>query len=123
MKRKIYIILGILFMLGYSSCKKDDTVNFEPVPSPFSAQAEAGSNLSSQGGTVSITIKAGTTGWWVEIPADAPWCSVAKKYGSGDFSLPVTIQGNKTGSDRNTTLILHPTFNQQTITINITQTK
>ena len=123
MKSKIYIILGILFMLVYSSCKKDDNVNFEPVPSTFSAQAQGITTIGISGGNVSIAITAGTTGWWVEIPADATWCSVSKKYGSGDFSLPVTIQVNKTGTDRQTNLIIHPTFSQQPTTINITQTR
>lgn len=123
MKSKIYIILGILFMLVYSSCEKDDNINFEPVPSTFSAQAQGTTTLGTSGGTVSIAITAGTIGWWVEIPAEATWCTVTKKYGSGDLTLPVTIQGNKSGTDRQTNLIIHPTFDQQPVTINITQTK
>lgn len=123
MKRNIYIILGILFMLIYSSCEKDDNINYKPVPSTFSAQTQGTTTLSSQGGTVSIAITAGTIGWWVEIPVDANWCTVSKTYGSGDYTLPVTIKANQTGTDRQTNLIVHPTFNQQPVTINFTQTK
>lgn len=123
MKRFFSLLLfSFLLSLG-TGCKKDNNINYKPVPSPFSASPETPGKVAASGATINITIKAGTDGWILKIPSTSPWCTSGRIYGSGDFILPIKIAPNTTGQERSTEIILAPTFDQKPVAIIITQEK
>ena len=123
MKKYICKFLAILCLCSLFSCSKDDNVNYEPAPSPFSANIDGSGNIGAAGGTVNILITAGTDGWTVSIPTTSPWCTSSKVYGSGDYILPVKIAVNTTGLERTTLVTLTPTFKLDPVNVLITQAK
>lgn len=87
---------------------------------PFSANLETNASFPAAGAAGKIIIKAGTDGWWVTMPA-TDCCVINKKFGSGDYSLPLTIKANNSGAARSVTVTIHPTFDLAPVDITITQ--
>ncbi|ANH83559.1 hypothetical protein A8C56_23600 [Niabella ginsenosidivorans] len=122
--KKIYsLFFTLAIVLSFFACKKDKNINYKPVASPFSAQLETTESVAADGATVNVIIKAGTDGWWVQIPSSAPWCTTTRPYGSGDFTLPVKIAANTSGAERAVDVILNPTFQLPPVTVTIHQAK
>ncbi|MGJ7032703.1 BACON domain-containing protein [Niabella hirudinis] len=120
--KKIYTLFFIVAIAGnFFSCKKDKNINYKPVAAPFSAALETPGVVAAAGATINVIINAGTDGWRVQIPASAPWCTTTRPYGSGDFTLPVKIAANTSGSGRTVDIVLTPTFDQPPVTITINQ--
>lgn len=115
-------LLGVICMvLLMGSCKKENLPN-RPEPSAFDVILEGESSLPSIGGTVHLSIEAGSNGWWIEVPDESKsWCKVSKIYGSGDYSVPVLFEVNRTGQPRSVMIRVNPTFGLEPITVSIKQ--
>lgn len=122
MRRNIqYINTAIIIILVtiFCSCEKQN-IPVKPSPSDFSAVLKNNTTFSAAGGKDSIVVKGGTDGWWVTIP-DNDWVVITKRFGSGDFNLPVTVKPNTTNLAREMTVIINPTFNLPPVSIKVTQ--
>ncbi|WP_316749712.1 BACON domain-containing protein [Pedobacter gandavensis] len=119
---KLKVLLFVM-LIGLSfSCKKEN-ISPKPEPTPFSATLESGvTTLPAAGGKLNIKISAGADGWWITSP-QIDWLTITRIYGSGDFTLPVTVKPNTSGLARTVTIKVNPTFNLQAVTFNITQDK
>lgn len=120
-KNKNWFSFSILMLcFGWMACSKQD-MPVKPEPSAFSASMENGvTNFGATGGSGNIVVSGGTNGWWVTVPSNN-WCVITKTYGSGDFKIPVTIRPNTTGSPREITVTIHPTFGLPPVSIKLTQ--
>lgn len=110
-----------------SSCsEEDESVNYKPVPSPFSVQVNGTTTVGAAATTITATIAAGTNGWWVDVPTGS-WCGFNSAvtsyaiYGSGDKTVTIYVAANKTGETRTQTVTFHPTFKLDPVAITITQ--
>ena len=111
-----FFVLGLVF----GACRKEE-LPVKPEPSAFLAAVENNTtNFPAAGGTANILVSGGTNGWWVTVPSNN-WCVITKTYGSGDFKIPVTIKANGTGSPREITVTVHPTFNLPPVAIKLVQ--
>lgn len=121
LKKKTWFCFHMLLLsLVWSACSKQD-LPVKPAPSAFAAVMENGTtSFPAAGGTGNIVVSGGTNGWWVTMPSNN-WCVISKTYGSGDFKIPVTIKPNTTGSPREITVTVHPTFNLSPVDIRLTQ--
>lgn len=118
-KNRLLLIM-VMVVAVLASCKKQD-LPVKPQPSPFAAMMENNAtNFPAGGGAANIIVSGGTDGWWVMMPSNN-WCNITKVYGSGDFKIPVTIKPNTTGTVREITVKISPTFNLQPVTIKLTQ--
>lgn len=122
MKHYIYILSVVFLIASTWSCSDD--MPAPPVPSGFNIQLEQNSNtVEADGATLNLTISAGANGWWITQPTDSEWCVIAKKFGSGDYTLPIKIGKNTTGKERSIAITVHPTFNLEPIDLIINQNK
>ena len=112
----------IVSLIIFYSCKKQN-LPVKPSPSDFSAVLKNNTTFSAAGGKDTIVVKGGTDGWWVTIPDNNDWVIITKRFGSGDFNLPVTVKPNTTNMTRETTVNINPTFNLPPVSIKVTQTK
>lgn len=120
-KHKFRFLL-IFFVLGLvlGACRKEE-LPVKPEPSPFSVTVENNTTtFPATGGTANLVVNGGTDGWWVTAPTNN-WCVIAKTYGSGDFKIPVTIKPNASGSQREITVTVHPTFNLPPVAVKLMQ--
>lgn len=117
MKKFLYLFSLTLFIGFFASCTEDDGAVY-PTPSAFSVSPTT-SSVDVVGGTIEVVIKAGNLGWSIDTPET--WCKVSKKYGSGDATVVLTIESNDTDAPRNGTVIIQPTFDQEPISISISQ--
>ncbi len=125
MRRKSQYInaaMVIVSLIIFYSCKKQN-LPVKPSSSDFSAMLKMNSAFPPIGGKDTIVVKGGTNGWWVTIPDNNDWVIITKRFGSGDFNLPVTVKPNTTNMTRETTVIINPTFNLPPVSIKVTQTK
>ncbi|CAL1519689.1 BACON domain-containing protein [Chitinophaga sp. MM2321] len=108
--RTISTLFIMAIIIVFSSCRKDE-MPAKPQPSPFTASIDGSTTFPATGGTANIVISAGADGWWVTVPAtEKSWCVIKKIYGSGDFTVPVTIAENTTGTARRVAVTVSPTF-------------
>lgn len=124
MRRNSNYINGAIFLVLIAvmiSCKKQN-IPVKPEPSEFSAMLKGNSLFPASGGVDTIIVHGNTDGWWVTIP-DNNWVVISKKYGSGEFKLPVTIKPNNTGSDRELSVQINPTFGLPPVAIQLKQSK
>ena len=112
----------LVSLIIFYSCKKQN-LPVKPSSSDFSAMLKMNSTLPAIGGKDTIVVKGGTNGWWVTIPDNNDWMIITKRFGSGDFNLPVTVKPNTTNMTRETTVIINPTFNLPPVSIKVTQAK
>jgi len=118
MKNVKYIMILLIFVLGISCEKEDPNV---PKSSPFNVVASA-TTIGSEGGTITFTITAGSDGWWITYPNGTPaWLSITRMFGSGNYSLPIIVKPNITGTVRNIGISINPTFGLEPVTIIVTQ--
>lgn len=118
MKNIKYIAVLLIFILCISCAKEDPNI---PKPSPFKVVAST-TALGSEGGSITFNITAGSDGWWITYPNGTPtWLSISRMFGSGDFSLPVVVQPNKTGVARTVSISVNPTFGLDPVLITVTQ--
>jgi len=119
---KLNILLFVMTIGLMLSCKKQDSFP-KPQPSTFTATLEgAVTSVPATGGKVNIVIRAGADGWWVSTE-QASLLTIGRTYGSGDFTLPITIKANTSGVSRVISLKVNPTFNLPAVTFNINQEK
>lgn len=117
--KRILLMLSII-VGGMTACTKQNLPS-KPEPSAFSAALENNTTtFPASGGTATIVINGGTNGWWVTMPLN-DWCVITKKYGSGDFKLPVAIKPNTTGASRSIQVQINPTFNLPPVNITLPQ--
>jgi Putative binding domain, N-terminal len=117
--KNIQYLLTLLFFILCISCTKEDP-NI-PKPSPFKVVAST-TSIGSEGGTITFSITAGRDGWWITYPNGTPtWLSISRIFGSGDYTLPVVVQPNKTGTSRNISISVNPTFGLAPVPIIVTQ--
>lgn len=109
----------ISFVALFGSCKKQN-LPAKPEPSAFSAALKNNGIFTAAGGKDTIVVNGGTNGWWITMP-DNDWVVIAKRYGSAEFSLPVTVKPNTTGVAREITITINPTFNLPPVAIKLTQ--
>jgi hypothetical protein len=117
MKTYINFFTALLVLVFFSCDKWEDP--YKPVPSKFTVTASA-TTVAATGGTVNLTIVAGSDGWWVTIPTGA-WVSTTRLYGAGDYTLTFTFKANTSGVPRTVNIVVSPTFNLDPVTISITQ--
>jgi len=117
---KIFFIA--IVCIAFTACDNWVDPNI-PVSTPFSVSFEGGNTIDAAGGTLNVTITAGTNGWWIEIPSESTWCTVDRMLGSGDRVLVVRATVNETDADRQVVITINPTFNLPPQTITIMQGK
>ena len=111
------IIILLVTILG--ACGKQN-IPVEPASSAFSAMLKGNTSFSAVGGKDTIAVKGGTDGWWVTLP-DNDWVVISKRFGSGDFNLPLTVKPNTTNQAREITVIINPTFDLPPVSIIVKQ--
>jgi hypothetical protein len=114
--------IGLLLLLTFAfSCKKQD-LPAKPQPSPFSVTVQNAATVPTAGGKVMIDIKAGSDGWWLNIPSEAKaWCGSSQSFGSGDKTITLTFKANATGAPRSVMIQFNPTFDLPSETISFQQ--
>ncbi len=119
--KNINVVIFFLLIAVMSSCKKQN-IPAKPEPSDFSAMLKGTIPFPASGGVDTIIVHGNTEGWWVTLP-DNNWVVISKKYGSGEFKLPVTIKANTTGTDRELSVQINPTFGLPPVAIQVKQSK
>jgi hypothetical protein len=114
-----YVLVAIIIISLLSACKKQN-IPVKPESSAFSAQLKNNAVFPATGGKDTIVVNGGTNGWWVTTP-DNSWAVITKRYGSGDFKIPVSVNANLTGASREINVTVNPTFGMPPVSINIKQ--
>jgi hypothetical protein len=114
-----YVLVAIIIISLLSACKKQN-IPVKPESSAFSAQLKNNAVFPATGGKDTIVVNGGTNGWWVTTP-DNSWAVITKRYGSGDFKIPVSVNANSTGASREINVTVNPTFGVPPVIINIKQ--
>lgn len=118
MKKLIYFLFLISIVSFVLSCDKNDGAYY-PVPSEFSVSPSGDQSFAVDGGSITLTITTPNLGWWIE--SSEGWCTVSKKYGSGDGEVTVTVSKNNSGISREATLSVNPTFGKESVILIIRQ--
>jgi hypothetical protein len=113
------VLVAIIIISVLAACKKQN-IPVKPESSAFSAQLKNNAVFPAAGGKDTIVVNGGTNGWWVTTP-DNSWAVITKRYGSGDFKIPVSVKANTTGSAREINVTVNPTFGKPPVIINIKQ--
>lgn len=118
MKKILFFVFLMSIVIITSSCDKNDGAYY-PVPSEFSVTPAADQSIGTEGGTIVLTIATVNLGWWIETSES--WCTASSKYGSGAGEVTLTIGKNTTGSPREATISVHPTFGKEPIAFTVKQ--
>lgn len=122
--KNIFRILLVIGLLTTACACSDRDMPYKPEASDFFVEFEGGTNtITNEGGSLNITIKAGTNGWWVTQSENSSWCVINKKYGAGDYTLPVKIEKNETGASRSVNVVIHSTYDLPAVELTIQQDK
>lgn len=105
-------------MLLFIACEKDQHV--KPVAGPFEVSHDIPALVPTAGGTYTLTIDASTNGWWMEIPVEASWLPVGRKFGAAKVVQQLVIPANGSAVARSATLKINSS-NGDTETIEVKQ--
>lgn len=124
MKNIFKVLLVLSIIITTYSCSDRD-MPYEPeFSNTFKVELEGGKNaISAEGGTLKIIIQADTNGWWTTMTDGVNWSRISKKFGAGDYILPVTIDKNNTGEARSVTVRVHCTYDLPPVDLVINQEK
>ena len=103
--RSLINIKGLLLLCAatlFTTCACDSKPAVEPAEATLSVVPQA-VNATWEGGTETVSVTA--SGDWGVSPADKEWCTVSPSGGiTGNSPVKVTLQANRTGKERETTL-------------------
>ena len=121
MRKSSYMLyLFCSALLLFTACAKDQHV--KPVAGPFAVSHDIPTLVPTAGGTYTLTIDASTNGWWLEVPVEASWLPVGRKFGSAKVVQQLVIPANGSAALRSTTLKINSS-NGETETIEVKQNK
>ena len=113
-------IKGLLLLCAatlFTTCSCEGNTPVEPAEATLSV-APTAVNAGWEGGTETLSVTA--SGDWGVSSADKDWCTVSPSGGvKGDSPLKVTLQPNRTGEERETTLTFR--FGSKTLEVPVRQ--
>ncbi len=109
MKRQFAYIFFVLFGLVVTGCTSEDPA--------FTLSQNNFSNISPEGGTLSIDIRTSST--WTATSLNDDWCNVYPSSGTGNGTIRIEVEGNLS-ADRNATVVIF--CDNERSEINIAQT-